>query len=196
MSGIRVIAGVARGRRIRAVPGETTRPISDRAKEALFSIIGPDICESTFLDLFGGTGSAGVEALSRGAERAVFLDTGREAIKTIQANLSTTGLSQHAEVLRYDALTYLAQEPRNGFDYVYIAPPQFQGLWVDALELLDKYPGWVKQDGWVIAQIHPTEFIELTSVKLRLFDQRRYGNTLLCFYSVLRGGQYDTSCRS
>lgn len=182
MSGIRVISGTARGRRLKQVSGNGTRPITDRVKEALFNIIGLNVRDAAVLDLFGGTGSVGVEALSRGAARAVFLDTRLRAIETIRANLSLTGFAHRAEVLRKDALVYLNGTPHRGFDYVYIAPPQYQGLWATALQRVDSVPAWLNPDGWAIAQIDPSEFTELQLTRLELFDRRRYGNTMLCFF--------------
>ena len=184
MSGIRVISGSARGRRLKRVPGRDTRPIGDLVKEALFNIIGFDIRDAALLDLFGGTGSVGIEALSRGAARAVFLDTSRLAVETIRANLSVTDFSDWSEVMQTDALTYLERSPRRGFDYIYIAPPQYQGLWTAALKRVDNASVWLNLDGWAIVQIHPSEFYAMELNQLTLFDRRRYGNTMLCFYSL------------
>ena len=88
---LRVIAGKARGRRLRSVPGDSTRPITDRAKEALFNLLAPELPGTHFLDLFAGTGAVGIEALSRGAAFARFVDHNRLAIETVRANLQTTG---------------------------------------------------------------------------------------------------------
>ena len=185
MSGIRVISGSARGRRLKQLSDTRTRPISDRVKEALFNIIGHDIRNAAVLDLFGGTGSVGVEALSRGAARAVFLETRRQAIETIRTNLALTGFANRSEVLQTDAMVYLEEAPRRGFDYVYIAPPQHKGLWTAALQRVDRAVAWLNPNGWAIAQIHPAEFDELELKRLALFDRRNYGNTMLCFFSVL-----------
>jgi 16S rRNA (guanine(966)-N(2))-methyltransferase RsmD len=111
MSGLRVIAGTARGRRLRSVPGDTTRPITDRVKESLFDILGGDIQSATFLDLFAGTGSVGIEALSRGAAFARFIDREQQAVATVRLNLETTGLTGRAEVIKMDAFTYLTSRP-------------------------------------------------------------------------------------
>ena len=93
---IRVIAGSAKGRRLKLVPGDTTRPVMDRVKEALFSIIGRNIFDAAFLDLFAGTGSVGIEALSRGARQAVFVEMNGKAVRTIQENLTLTKLGDKA----------------------------------------------------------------------------------------------------
>ncbi len=168
--------------RLNAVPGDITRPITDRVKEALFNIIGADIYNSTLLDLFGGTGSVGIEALSRGAQFVRFIDLNRAAISTIQKNLAYTRLEKSAEVIQSDTFSYLKQKPDRQFDYLYIAPPQYKELWQRALEVLDQNSGWLAPDAWVIAQIDPTEYRPLDFDQTHEFDQRRYGSTLLVFY--------------
>jgi len=183
MSGLRVIGGKARGRKLRSVPGESTRPITDRTKEALFNIIGGDIRGASFLDLFAGTGSVGIEALSRGAANACFLDLERSAVQTILGNLESTGLSRGTEVLRIDAFQYLARPANRSFDYIYIAPPQYKELWKRAMLSLDACPDWLSDDAWVVVQIHPKEYRALALQNLVEFDQRHYGSTLLVFYT-------------
>lgn len=182
MGNLRVTAGTAKGRRLKLVPGDGTRPIMDRVKQALFNIIGPGIVGATFLDLFGGTGSVGIEALSRGAESATLIDSSKLALQTIKANLELTRLTERATLIRGDALTYLQAQPVAAFDYIYIAPPQYAGLWLKALGLIDAQPEWLNPDGWAIVQIDPKEFVEQTREHLTRIDQRKYGSTLLCFY--------------
>jgi len=184
MSGLRVISGKARGRKLRSVPGNSTRPITDRAKESLFNILGADVVSASFLDLFAGTGSVGIEALSRGASFARFIDLDRQAIATVHANLNHTGLSEGTEVLRVDALKYFEQPADRAFDYVFIAPPQYKEMWAKALLNLDAHPNWLSEDAWVIVQIHPVEYQVLDLSHLVEFDQRKYGSTLLVFYQV------------
>jgi 16S rRNA (guanine966-N2)-methyltransferase len=184
MSGLRVIAGKARGRRLRAVPGGTTRPITDRTKESLFNILGADIQGAALLDLFAGTGSVGIEALSRGAAYVLFVDLSHRAIDTVHANLAQTGLGDGADVLRMDAFALLENATDRAFDYIYIAPPQYKELWKRALLLLDDHIEWLSQDAWVIAQIHPVEYEPLILQNLTEFNQRRYGSTLLVFYEI------------
>ncbi len=185
MTGLRVITGKARGRKLKSVPGDTTRPITDRVKESLFDILGADLSENqgaSFLDLFAGTGSVGIEALSRGARFVRFVDQNRLAVDTIRYNLSHTGLTAGSDVMRMDAFTLLSREPDRNFDYVYIAPPQYKGLWKNALLMLDNNLRWLSQDAWVIVQIHPVEFEEPDLSHLAEFDRRHYGSTLLIFY--------------
>lgn len=182
MSGLRVIAGKARGRRLRSVPGDSTRPITDRAKEAIFNILAVDLPGSSWLDLFAGTGSVGIEALSRGADFVRFVDVKRLAIETIRTNLATTGLEHGTEVLRMDAFALLKRPADRVFEYVFIAPPQYKELWKRALISLDAHPDWLTGDAWVIVQIHPVEYEESLLQNLSEFDQRRYGSTLFVFF--------------
>jgi 16S rRNA (guanine966-N2)-methyltransferase len=184
---MRVIAGKAKGRRLKSVPGGGTRPITDRAKSALFSIIGNDIAGCRFLDLFAGTGQVGIEALSRGAAEAVFVEQAGPALRIVRENLAHTQLEAGARIVRADVFRFLAPTPatgpQEGFEYIYIAPPQYRGLWARTLQTLDDHPGWLADDGWVIVQIHPREYEELALRRLALFDQRTYGGVMLCFYA-------------
>jgi 16S rRNA (guanine966-N2)-methyltransferase len=184
---LRVIAGSAKGRQLKLVPGDSTRPVMDRVKEALFNIIGRDIIDAVFLDLFAGTGSVGIEALSRGAKKAVFVDLERAAIDTIQDNLKVTKLGDKAVIRRGNAFGILAQAPNEKFDFIYIAPPQYKGIWLDALRAIDDNPAWLLPETTVIVQIDPSEETEVKLKRLETVDQRRYGKTLLWFFAVPEG---------
>jgi 16S rRNA (guanine(966)-N(2))-methyltransferase RsmD len=179
---LRVISGTARGRKLKDVPGDTTRPVTDMVKEALFDILAGDVLDSTWWDLFGGTGAVGIEALSRGAAFVRFSELNRLPIETIKANLETTGFTSQSETRRGDAFAMLSAPPDRTFDYVYIAPPQYKEMWSKAMVLLDANPGWLGEDPEVIVQIHPREYQELELKHLREFDQRKYGSTLLVFF--------------
>ncbi len=179
---MRVISGSAKGIKLVSVPGKSTRPITDRVKEALFNIIGPRVVDKTFLDLFGGTGAVGIEALSRGADHVTFLEINYRAYKVIQQNLQSTNLYEYATVLKKDAFAFLRKEPQEAFDFIYIAPPQYHGLWDKAMQLLDENPGWSALTGSVIVQIHPKEFNDNDYANFDLVDQRSYGDTHLLFY--------------
>jgi len=184
MGGLRVIAGKAKGHNLRSVPGDSTRPITDRTKESLFNIIGADIIDSTLLDLFAGTGSVGIEALSRGAKLVLFVDKSQRAINTVKINLHDTGLDKNVKILKQDAFKLLEQATSQAFDYIYIAPPQYKDLWKRSLFLLDSNPEWLSCDAWAIAQIHPVEYQSIELERLVEFDQRKYGSTLLLFYKM------------
>jgi 16S rRNA (guanine(966)-N(2))-methyltransferase RsmD len=182
---IRVIAGSAKGRRLKLVPGDTTRPVMDRVKEAAFSIMGRDLYGARFLDLFAGTGSIGIEALSRGADQAVFVELNRLAVKTIQENLELTRLGDQAVIRRTDVLSLLQQAPpAEPFDFIWIAPPQYKGLWLETLKALDANPDWVMPETTVIVQIDPKEAESVEAlVHLQPYDERQYGKTMLWFFS-------------
>jgi 16S rRNA (guanine(966)-N(2))-methyltransferase RsmD len=185
---MRVVAGSAKGRKLKSpsIPG--TRPVMDRVKTALFDILAPRIRDTYFLDLFAGTGSIGIEALSRGAKSATFVELDPEAHKCVRENLAITGFTEKSEALRTDAFSFLERAYASGrrYDILYIAPPQYHGMAARALTQVDAEPP-VKQGALVIVQIHPRERSELTGVTLRrllLTDERRYGSTLLMFYEV------------
>jgi 16S rRNA (guanine(966)-N(2))-methyltransferase RsmD len=179
---LRVIAGKAKGRKLKSVPGDTTRPITDRVKEALFNIIAGDVIDSNWWDVFAGTGAVGIEALSRGATFVRFSDSNRAPIDTIRANVEHCGFKSQAEIRRADAFAFLSSPPDRAFEYIYIAPPQYQDMWVKALELVDDNIGWLTEDGWVIAQIDPKEYKPIAFGNIEEFEQRRYGSTMLVFY--------------
>jgi 16S rRNA (guanine(966)-N(2))-methyltransferase RsmD len=179
---LRVVSGSAKGRRLKSVPGEGTRPVTDKVKQALFNILAGDVVDTTWWDLFGGTGAVGIEALSRGATFTRFSEMDRQALETIKANLELTDLGKQAEVRRGDAFAMLAAQPDRRFNYVYIAPPQYKELWSRALAGLDANPGWLEESAWVIVQIHPREYHQLVFNNLAEIDERKYGSTLLVFY--------------
>ena len=179
---MRVIAGEAKGRKLLSVSGQVTRPITDRVKESLFNILGRRVMNALFLDLFAGTGSVGIEALSRGAHRAVFVERNRQALKVITENLKRTGLADRAQVVGSDVFKFLKGEFDEKFDLIYIAPPQYKDLWAKTLLALDGREV-LADEGLIIAQIHPKEFASLDLKSLQLADQRKYGSTLLCFYA-------------
>jgi 16S rRNA (guanine(966)-N(2))-methyltransferase RsmD len=156
----------------------------DRVKESLFNILG-DIQGTRWLDLFAGTGQVGIEALSRGAEEVVFVDNTRAAIQTIFDNLKHTQLTSGARVIHSDAFQFLGAITKDLYDAIYVAPPQYKGLWIDVLRRIDLTPEtYLSKGGMVIVQIDPREYLEPQLSRLHLADQRRYGNTLLCFFQV------------
>jgi len=179
---MRVIAGEAKGRKLKMVSGSATRPVGQRVKEALFGILGQQVVDARFLDLYAGTGSVGIEALSRGASLAVFVDQRRKAVAIIKDNLVHTGLGDRARVARADVFVFLKKGDWGPFDLIYVAPPQYEGLWAKTLRALDD-ASLLAAGALVVAQIHPKEYEELEMDSLELADQRTYGSTMLCFYA-------------
>jgi 16S rRNA (guanine966-N2)-methyltransferase len=190
---MRVVSGEARGRRLKSPRTAGTRPILDRVKTALFDTLSTRVEDTRFLDLFAGTGGVGIEALSRGAASATFIEMNPGVLKLVRENLQITGLAQRAETLHTDAFKFLqarsAEKKRIDaipYDIVYVAPPQYKGIAVRALKSLDSSP-LLADSGLVIVQIHPKERAGVAAValsRLVLADERRYGSTLLMFYKV------------
>jgi 16S rRNA (guanine966-N2)-methyltransferase len=180
---VRVIAGVAKGRRLRPPPTDGTRPITDRAKESLFNILAPRIPGQRFLDLFAGTGGVGIEALSRGAAEATFVERSGRVAATIRHNLEITGLAGRAEVVTRDVAGYL-REPPTPFGVIFVAPPQWRGLWPRTVTLLDRHPGWLASGGLVVVQHDPAETAALDTGRLRVCDERTYARVRFTFFSA------------
>ena len=178
----RIIAGTVKGMRLHSVPGDSTRPVTDRVKEALFNILGTDIADAGMFDLFGGTGSVGLEALSRGASYVRFMDANRNAYKTLQENIKLTGFEKKSKAIFGDVFGYLRTVPDRDFEYIYVAPPQYKRLWQKTMQILDDNDGWLSEDGWIIVQIHPVELEPIELNNFIRFDERKYGSTALLFY--------------
>ncbi len=190
---MRVVTGEAKGRKLKSPKTMGTRPIIDRVKTALFDILSTRVEDARFLDLFGGVGGVGIEALSRGAAHATFIEMNGKVLKILRENLQITGLANRAETLHADAFKFLqtystteVNKTALPYDIIYVAPPQYQEMAARALALLDTSP-LVAGDGLVIVQIHPKERAGIAAVpltRLELDDERRYGSTLLMFYEV------------
>ena len=132
---MRVISGSARGLKLASPEGLDTRPTLDRVKEALFSILAPELRGAAVLDLFAGSGALGIEALSRGGERAVFVDKSPKAVAVIKKNLESSRLRERATILERDSLDYL-RDCGGGFDLIFLDPPYGGGLYERALGLI------------------------------------------------------------
>ena len=175
---MRVITGTARGKRLITAEGLDVRPTPERVKEALFSAIQFDIEGRTVLDLFAGSGQIGIEALSRGAEKAVFVDQSPVSIDHINRNLKNTELFDKAKVIRGDYTAVLLGMTEK-FDYVFLDPPYASGFLEKALKLVQKN---VKEHGVVICE-HPKEQVLPEEVDgFAIKKQYRYGKVYITFY--------------
>ena len=184
MAGTRIISGKAKGLRLKSVPSAITRPITDRVKEALFNIIGGDIVGSSFLDLFAGTGSVGLEALSRGAQFARFIEKNPRAYSILEKNLKISKLIDNADSILGDAYDYIGSGSfSETFDYLYVAPPQYYSLWSRMVHSIDTHIQHLNEFAWIISQIDPKEYEKLVLLNLYEFDKRKYGDTMVIFYS-------------
>ena len=177
---MRVITGKARGVQLKTPEGMLTRPTADRVKEALFSIINFDLPGAAVLDLFGGTGQLGIEALSRGANSAVFVDQREDACKIIRENLRRTKLESQGRVVRSDYLDYLRRS-REKFDIILLDPPYAEVFLENALKCITEID-ILKSEGIIVAERPvekelPFEFEGFTRSK-----DYKYGKTLLTIY--------------
>jgi 16S rRNA (guanine966-N2)-methyltransferase len=202
---MRVVTGEAKGKRLKSPKTSGTRPIMDRVKTALFDILSTEVIDATFLDLFAGTGGVGIEALSRGAAHATFIEMSPQILKLVRENLQITGLAERADTLLSDSFKFLqayqvSSEPQQGrrasfpplaggrqrvYDIIYVAPPQYEEMAARALGLLDGSSLLAKGEALIVVQIHPKERAGVASVPCQHFeltDERRYGSTLLMFY--------------
>ena len=178
----RIIAGELKGLHLKSPPGTITRPITDRVKENLFNIIGYDIIDASFLDLFAGTGSVGIEAYSRGAGFVHFIEKNQLPFSILQQNIALIKDQNAYSVTKYDAFHFISSSKKQKFDYIFVAPPQYKGMWTKTLHLLDTPPQLLNENGTVIVQIDPVEEEEVNLENFVSTDRRQYGSTLLLFY--------------
>jgi 16S rRNA (guanine966-N2)-methyltransferase len=172
---MRVIAGRYGGRRLQAPPGASTRPTSDRVREALFSVLGARVDDARVLDLFAGSGALGIEALSRGAAEVTFVDSAPAAIRAVRANLEALGAS--AEVRRADARRFLgsASAASRQYDLIFLDPPYRLAGRLGS-ELTAALPAVLAPGAAVVAESDRRVPLELD---LPILDERRYGDTLI-----------------
>ncbi len=175
---MRVIAGTARGIPLTAPRDRLTRPVTDRVKETLFAILGDRVIDARVLDLYAGSGALGIEALSRGASHAVFVERGREAVSTIRANLARTHLDERADVVSGDALRFLTAASDGGaYDLAFLDPPYAERAILAPLERL--VPLLAPGAGIVVKHFWRTEVPAATG--LVRWRERRFGETALTF---------------
>lgn len=171
---MRVIAGSAKRIQLKTIKGLETRPTTDRIKETLFNMIAPWICGCSFLDLFAGSGGIGIEALSRGAEEAVFVEKNRAAVSVIRENLKVTRLEEHAEVIQADVSAGLHRLSGRQFDYIFMDPP-YQGKFENSTLKLIGELGLLRDDGMIIVEAAlETDFEYLSSLGYSLVKEKKY----------------------
>ena len=180
---MRVITGKARGIQLKTPDGMQTRPTTDRVKEALFSIIHFDIPGAKVLDLFGGTGQLGIEALSRGAKHAVFLDQSEQACRLIRENLKRTRMEQESQVIRGDYLDYISR-CREQFDIIFLDPPYAEVFLENALKRITEID--ILHSGGIIVAERPLG--KVLPWEFQGYERSRdykYGKILLTIYRKL-----------
>jgi len=185
---MRVIGGKAKGRKLRypKLPSsKRLRPLTGQVKEALFNILAAEIPDSSFLDLFAGTGSVGIEALSRGARIAFFVEHDRKVAQTLRQNIELTGFSDRAEIYCLDVMKALKVIDRGGgrFNVIFIGAPYGSPLLEESLKEIARI-NIIDEDGLVIAEHGSRDSILDSYGKLTRFRDSRYGDTVLSFYKV------------
>ena len=177
---MRVISGTARGRKLKELQGMDTRPTTDKVKESMFNIVQFDIEGRQVLDLFAGTGQLGIEALSRGAERCVFVDQRRDAAALVRENLKLTGLQGQGSVVQGDALGYL-QTCREKFHVIFLDPPYQSGLLEEAMETIAAFD-ILREHGIMICESPLEQVLPELSQPYERGKDYRYGKIKLTVY--------------
>jgi 16S rRNA (guanine(966)-N(2))-methyltransferase RsmD len=180
---VRVITGDAKGRHLKSVKGMKTRPTSDRVKESLFSILNPMIVDAKFLDLYAGTGSIGIEALSRGARMAVFVENARTAAQVIRENLKICGMIASGSVMEQDVLSAISRlsTQQMQFTVIYVDPPYDAGFVIPTLQAVAKHD-ILSAGGIIVVETRKGKEEDLEVEGLTQIRRSRYGDTVLQFY--------------
>jgi 16S rRNA (guanine966-N2)-methyltransferase len=176
---MRVTGGTGRGRRLKAPAGSRVRPTSDKVKQALFNILGERIAGASFLDLFAGAGGIGIEALSRGAGRVVFVDASRASLTVVKHNIEQTGFEELSQAVLSKVESFL-RKPSGSYDIVFLDPPYADEL-KPLLELIAG-AGILKPDSIVIAEHFKKQSSPASAGGLTLYREAKYGDTVLAFY--------------
>jgi 16S rRNA (guanine966-N2)-methyltransferase len=182
---MRITTGIVKGMKLKSIDGLDTRPTSDRVKQSLFNTIQFDIDGMDVLDLFAGTGQLGLEALSRGANRAVFVDNSPAALSVIRENVRRTGFGNRSEVVLSDYKAYLKSAKGAGFHLVFVDPPYREGFLNRILNFIQTFD-IVKENGIIICEGSASEILPDRLGDLELVKRAKYGNTSLTYYKNSR----------
>lgn len=188
---LRVISGEFKGRKLYSVRGLSTRPSAERLREAVFNILSPRIRHANFLDMFAGTGAFGIEALSRGAHSAVFIEKSPSALTIIHKNVELCGITNRTKIIRWDAIKNLncIKNIIPPFDIVFMDPPYEQNLIEPAIgNLLSTHS--LIPNALIIIEHSIHETILQRFQQIMLIDQRKYGKSLVSFF------KYDMTCQA
>jgi 16S rRNA (guanine966-N2)-methyltransferase len=181
---MRIIAGLAKGRKLMAPIGyDTTRPTLDRVKESIFSIIQDRVYGSTVLDVFSGTGSLGLEAASRGAEKSYLVDRSKDTFSFLEKNVENLGFLQVCKCFNIDSYKALKEfgKRKLKFDIIFIDPPYMKDMIPPAVEIIER-ERILHKDGIIVTKIDSKEELFQGTQNTILTDYRKYGNTTVCFY--------------
>lgn len=191
---MRVISGKARGLKLDTPKNLDVRPTTDRVKESLFNIINPYIRESNILDLFAGTGSLGIECLSRGAKNCVFVDKSKDSIGIVKSNVKKARVENKSTILNIDfkdAVKRLSVQNQK-FDVIFMDPPYYENMFIDCLKSIDEL-NLLKEDGLIVVEHDTKDLFDDSIGRLYKSREKKYGNTTITFYKLedIDGEQED-----
>ncbi|WP_100404585.1 16S rRNA (guanine(966)-N(2))-methyltransferase RsmD [Bacillus solitudinis] len=180
---MRVISGEKKGLHLKAVPGSSTRPTTDKVKESIFNIIGPYFDGGTGLDLYGGSGGLGIEALSRGLDKVIFIDQDRKAIDTIKSNLIHCHFMDKAEVFRNDASRALKAlvKREQSFSYIFLDPPYANQNIASEISIIDNH-GLLEKNGLIVSEHAANISLAEKISELIKVREESYGDTMISIY--------------
>lgn len=178
---MRVISGSAKGLNLKTIEGNSTRPTRDMVKEALFSILMNQIQNSSFLDLFSGSGAIGIEALSRGAKFCMFIDLNPACIKVIKENIEKAKFNDFSEVYNTDYKKAINKLKEESFDIIYIDPPYNKEMSVDAIRLISE-KNILTKDGIIVLETDTNELVPDSIGIYEKFNYKRYGRNILSLF--------------
>jgi 16S rRNA (guanine966-N2)-methyltransferase len=184
--GLRIIGGDLKGKRLKSIHGKLIRPTGDRIREAIFNILSTRVAKAVVLDLFAGTGALAIEALSRGANRALFVDIGKESLSVLKQNIALCGLAEKADIIRWNIKQNLNGIKSMGqkFDLVFLDPPYNKNLITPSLVNLEK-SDTLKNSACIVAEHSVYESLPTDLYAFHLADQRKYGKTLVSFLNYV-----------
>lgn len=186
---MRVVSGSRKGQPLKAVPGMTTRPTTDKVKEAIFNMVGPYFEGGIALDLFAGSGGIGIEALSRGMEKCIFIDRDKKAIQTIHTNLKACRFESYAEVYKTDADRALKAlvKRKLSFDFIMLDPPYKKQQLERILTFIDEH-NLLTVDGVIICEHSDDVVLPVSIGQLEQMKVETYGQTVITIYKVTDRG--------
>lgn len=182
---MRVISGKARGLKLDTPKNQDVRPTTDRVKESLFNMINSYIMDSNILDLFAGTGSLGIECLSRGAKNCVFVDKSKDSINIVRSNVKKARVENESTILNVDfkdAVKRLSTQNQK-FDVIFMDPPYYENMFIECLKSIDKF-NLLDEDGIIVVEHDTKELFEDSIGRLNKSREKKYGNTTLTFYKL------------
>ena len=184
--GLRIIGGTLKGKKLYSVHDTSIRPTADKLRESIFNILSQRVLDAVVIDLFAGTGALGIEALSRGAESALFIDNSKRALSVLRKNIYSCMLGQKANIIKWNIRQNLncIKSKKQNFDLIFLDPPYDKNLIKPTLLNLDKSHS-LKNGACIVVEHSLFEPIPTDLFAFDLFDQRKYGKTLVSFLNYV-----------